>query len=402
MPTIRHDRTTTKPTLQVRIAAFTSGFLFVLYLFTSTIISMTFDNIQPNRVEDSIAHQPITICNRIAPLPPSDDIQATLRYATCPLLSNPPEKTTILLLDNTQLKGRTGNNLIEFFHSLQYGRDKGIVVGMMQENWPTRMITEMWMAVHDDNIVAWKRMMERAFCVRVFETADELNQFKEVIRMDSADLFYYQHEGSRDEYIGFQSHIIRSLWRSYNKGSGFDIQHAPVRDMCSAVDAIFGGVILGAPVCSVVHSRSLEDVGIYLSKMVSDKFGCDPIAALEMQPEYVKAVLEPLDLLKHPIIFMTDNQRPEILERLLADPDIGPNILLIPPEASWKGGDMTLALLSNAFIGNPASTFTGFIANSRVALGYNHNYVYRKKEENGAWVNVCDDRCSFGQYLGTH
>ncbi|KAL3758001.1 LOW QUALITY PROTEIN: hypothetical protein ACHAWU_001393 [Discostella pseudostelligera] len=259
---------------------------------------MTFDNIQPNRVEDSIAHQPITVCNRIAPLPPSDDIQATLRYATCPLLSNPPEKTTILLflLDNTQLKGRTGNNLIEFFHSLQYGRDKGIVVGMMQENWPTRMITEMWMAVHDDNIVAWKRMMERAFCV--------INSK----RMDSADLFYYQHEGSRDDYIGFQSHIIRALWRSYNKGSGFDIQHAPVRDMCSAVDAIFGGV--RAPVYSVVHSRSLEDVGMYLSKMVSDKFGCDPIAALEMQPEYVKAVLEPLDLLKHPIIFMTDNQRP--------------------------------------------------------------------------------------------
>jgi len=100
------------------------------------------------------------------------------------------------------------------------------------------------------------------------------------------------------------------LWRSYNKGSGFDIQHAPVRDMCSAVDTIFGDGILGAPVYSVVHSRSLEDVGIYLSKMVSDKFGCDPIAALEMQPEYVKAVLEPLDLLKHPIIFMTDNQRP--------------------------------------------------------------------------------------------
>jgi len=172
--------------------------------------------------------------------------------------------------------------------------------------------------------------------------------------------------------------------------------------MCSAVDTIFGDGILGAPVYSVVHSRSLEDVGMYLSKMVSDKFGCDPIAALEMQPEYVKAGLEPLDLLKHPIIFMTDNQRPEILERLLADPDIGPNILLIPPEASWKGGDMTLALLSNAFIGNPASTFTGFIANSRVALGYNHNYVYRKKEENGAWVNVCDDRYSFGQYLGTH
>jgi len=38
------------------------------------------------------------------------------------------------MLDNTRLFGRTGNNLIEFFHSLQHGRDKGIVVGMMQED----------------------------------------------------------------------------------------------------------------------------------------------------------------------------------------------------------------------------------------------------------------------------
>ena len=112
------------------------------------------------------------------------------------------------------------------------------------------------------------------------------------------------------------------------RGSTSNMHLFPVRDISSPVDAIFCGVILDAPVYSVVHSRSLEDVGIYLSKMVSDKFGWDPIGALDLQPEYVKAILEALDLLKHPIIFMTDNQRPEILERLLADPDIGPNILL--------------------------------------------------------------------------
>jgi hypothetical protein len=301
-------------------------------------------------------------------------------------------------LDNENLFGRTGNNLIEFFHSLQYGRDKGIVVGMMQDSWPTRMITEMWMAVNDD-IFVWNRFIEETFCVRVFESSDQLNEYKEVIRMDTMALFYYQHEGSRDEYIELQINVIRALWRSYNNGTGFDVRREPVRDMCSAVDATFGSS--STPSYSVVHSRSLETAGNWLMKVVSDKFGCDPIAALEMEPEYVKAILEPLGMLNHPIVFMTDHQRPEVLDRLLADPDIGPNIHLIPSEASWIGGDMTLALLATVFIGNPASTFSGFIGNSRVALGYKHTYIYRRREENGTWVDVCDDYCNFGQYLGT-
>jgi hypothetical protein len=57
---------------------------------------------------------------------------------------------------------------------------------------------------------------------------------------------------------------------------------------------------------------------------VSAATGCDPVAALEMEPEYVKAILEPLGMLNHPIVFMTDHQRPEILERLMADPDLPP------------------------------------------------------------------------------
>ncbi len=130
-------------------------------------------------------------------------------------------------------------------------------------------------------------------------------------------------------------------------------------------------------------------------KIVSAGSGCDPIAALEMEPEYVKAILEPLDMLNHPIVFMTDHQRPEIMERLMADPDLGPNILLVPSEASWIGGDITLAAMANVFIGNPASSFSGFIAKSRVALGINNNYLYRKRAENGTWIDTCDYHCVF-------
>ncbi len=341
----------------------------------------------------------IKVCSQVVPLPPRVEILIRERYASCPLLNDTPEQTTILLLDNEDLFGRTGNNLIEFFHSLQYGRDKGVVVGMMQDSWPTRMITEMWMAVNDD-IVEWNRFTEQTFCVRIFESPAQLNDYKKVIRLKSRALFYYEYEITRDEYIEFQSHVIRALWRSYNNGTGFDVQHGPVRDMCSTFDAIFGSSA-AAPSYSVIHSRSLERDGIKLMNVVSDKFGCDPIAALEMEPEYVKAILDPLDMLHHPIVFITDHQRPKVLERLLADPDIGPSILSIPSDSSWIGGDITLALMATVFIGNPASTFSGFIANSRVALGYNQNYMYRRRGENGTWIDVCDDTCSFGQYLGT-
>ena len=128
---------------------------------------------------------------------------------------------------------------------------------------------------------------------------------------------------------------------------------------------------------------------------IAEGTGCDPIAALEMEPEYIKAILEPIGMLDHPIIFITDHQRPDILDRLLEDPDIGQNIHLAPDDASWVGGDMTIALMADVFIGNPASTFSGFIVKSRMALGYEKNYLFRRKTAQGKWIDVCGSFCIF-------
>ena len=51
-----------------------------------------------------------------------------------------------------------------------------------------------------------------------------------------------------------------------------------------------------------------------------------------MAPDYIKAILEPLVMLEYPVLFITDNQRPEILERLLTDPEIEPSIQLTPSD----------------------------------------------------------------------
>ena len=49
------------------------------------------------------------------------------------------------------------------------------------------------------------------------------------------------------------------------------------------------------------------------------------------------------------------------------------------------------------FIGNPASSVSGFIAKSRVSLGFGNNFLHRAKDENGEWTTVCGDDCLFAK-----
>ncbi|KAL9179993.1 hypothetical protein ACHAXT_007963 [Thalassiosira profunda] len=339
---------------------------------------------------------PLQICDRKAPIDHDVDLQILSKYyGQCPLLRQPPEKTTILLLSGVQTFGRTGNNLIEWLHALQYAKDHDALVAITSGSWPIQLITNLWMSIQGGDINQWQENFEGTFCVKILEDATLAEQYRRVIHMDTRDLFLYRHKGLLNQYVEFQGSIIRNLYRYYNDGKGFNVRQKQVRDMCSVLDSLFGNEKPSA-VYSVIHSRSLEgEPGLRLLGRIARMVGCDPTAALDMEPEYIKAILEPLGMLEHPILFITDHQRPEILEKLLADPEIGPNIRLIPQEASWIGGDITVATLSDVFIGNPASSFSGFIAKSRVALGYTTTYLFRRKNAKGEWEDVCDGRCIF-------
>merc|ERR1712194_354083 len=107
--------------------------------------------------------------------------------------------------------------------------------------------------------------------------------------------------------------------------------------------------------------------------------------------EYIKSILGPIGMLARPIVIISDNQEGsnQVLDRLLEDPDIGPMVRVVPEGPRWKGGDMTLAVMANVFIGHPSSTWSGFIANSRVALGFgDSNYINLAKDEKGKWKRV--------------
>ena len=355
-------------------------------------------------IRDQINVEPMSVCGRMSPIPHEEDVRVMNKYVLecASRNSGKPEDTTLLLLEGTKTYGRTGNNLIEFLHALQYAKDNNIVVGIMQGSWALHAITQMWMAIQDDEgnsrhsservkaVLEWIALFEKAFCLKVVQEED-LDQYKEIVRMETRDLFVFQHDvkiGGIDEYVEFQTYNIRTLFRSYNKGVGINMRSRPVRDMCSVLDAMFGDNKDSA-MYSVIHSRSLEGPpGERLLLRVAQFSGCDPKAALDMEPEYIKAILKPLGMLEHPIIFITDNQRPEILEKLQADPEIAPQIQLVPEEASWVGGDMSVAIMSTVFIGNPASTFSGFIAKSRIALGFDTNYLFRRKTDEGDWIDV--------------
>ena len=366
----------------------------------------------------SAFNEPLEICGRRIPFPLSTEIEIAQHYASeCPLFTATttnggrdlsPKPTGLLLMRGYERFGRTGNNLIEFLHALQYGRENNVIVGIMLDSWPMALITKFWMAFPTDNlhnegfltdgIIEWKDHIEQAFCIKVFLSDDEIIGYDNIIELTARELFMFRYKADVKEYVQFQLHNIRMLFRSYNIGIGKDVKNRNVGDLCSVINGVFGGERQSAKY-SVIHSRSLEGApGLRLLGILSGTSGCDPVAALNMEPEYIKAILSPLDLLQNPILFISDNQRPDILDKLLADAEIGRQIRVVPPELSWVGGDLAAAIMATAFIGNPASTFSGFIAKSRIALGFDQNFLFRVKKD-GKWVDSCEDRCIFYKWV---
>lgn len=320
-------------------------------------------------------YEPLTICDRPADVGENEDITHLQQYSQC---SEITQDKPILLLEGKNAHGRTGNNLIEFLHAIQEARDQDIQLGIMAHSWAMHLLLKMFMAIETPD---WISEFERTFCVKIFEDETQLEGW-DIIHKETKDLFHIISEIPLGEYIESQEHSLRTLFRNYNTGGeGRDRNNQPVNDMCSGIKSIFGED--QTAIYSVIHSRALEGVpGFRLLANVARKSGCDKVAALEMRPDYIKSILEPLGMMNYPIVFITDGQNSAVLERLMADPDIAPLIQSVPEEASWVGGDLTLAVMSSVFIGNPASSFSGFIAKARLALGLGHNYLFRAKDEN--------------------
>lgn len=378
--------------------------------------------IDPKTVEESLSaaapddddedSERLTICNRPTNVPLAEPPSNLQKFSCTPITNSKP----ILLLSGSKGYGRTGNRIIEFLKTVQHSRDHGVQVGIQNGSWVMNEITRMWMAHAEWGGTDWAESFEKAFCVKIFWGHKDFNRGGWTkIQKTPRDLFRFTSRIPIPEYAQSQEYTIRTLFRDYNTGVGYATDGKPAQNMCSVIDALFpaasdnneegddtGDTDPSSAVYSVIHSRSMGHeggggvtAGVTLLRGVSNHAGCDPIAALEMRPDYVKSILQPLGMLEHPIVFISDGQDPSVLERLLDDPELGPLIRVPPKDTSWIGGDITVGVMSNVFIGNPASTFATFIAKARLALGFKDNYLFRAKDKDGNWKTVCGDRCLF-------
>lgn len=225
---------------------------------------------------------------------------------------------------------------------------------------------------------------------KIIKSPEELENYN-VLEMTTKELFGYTSPIPYDQYVASTQHSIRSLFQNYNTKQ-------TKKDMCSGINALFSDH--KKALYTVIHSRHLEGApGLRLLSKVCRHAKCDPTAALEMRPDYIKSILRPLHMLQHPIVLITDGQDFSVIQRLMADKEIAPILRVVPEEASWIGGDLTLGIMSNVFIGNPASTFSTFIAKSRLSLGFGQNYLFRRKTAEGEWVTSCGDACVFDKRI---
>merc|ERR1712194_488327 len=262
--------------------------------------------------------------------------------------------------------------------------------GVMHNSWATKTIRQFFMADNRN----WKSMEEN-LCIKVYKKRP-----KQRINKTPKQLFYFKSKAPKEKYAASQLHIMRTLFQHYNTVVGHNGTKV-IKNMCSGINALFtsagdeeevgGEDHRSLALYSAIHLRSFEGTGKRRLKKSAKKTKCDKKAASEMKPEYVKSILAPIGMLAHPIVTVSDNQKgsKKALDRLLKDPDIGRMVRVVPKEARWKGGDMTLAVMANVFIGHPSSTLSGFIAKSRAALGFGHsNYVHLAKDKTGKWKRV--------------
>lgn len=277
----------------------------------------------------------------------------------------------------------------------------------MYNSWAMNLLLQFFLADtsgrYDD---VWQSHVERTLCLKVVRRPEELTGYRIALR-DAYELFRYPSVSYPDALMASQLSVLRALYENYNAGESRDQLGKPVGNMCSSIEGVFGGAgedsgggspedALRSANYTAIHLRWLEgDPGVHILSNIAEHTGCDPKGALEMEPAYVKSILAPIGMMDRPIVVITDGEQRGALDRLSADPEIGPMLRLVPDDSRWLGGDMTLAALANVFIGNPASTVSAFIARSRMALGADHTYMYRAKTEDGEWFTACGNECLF-------
>ena len=204
-------------------------------------------------------------------------------------------------------------------------------------------------------------------------------------------MLYYHPPNIHTEWrnvMGYQVFLIQRLFRHYNHAFIGTTQHqqhpnnnyinSPNNhqfDTCSTLHSLFGEYKSTTPY-TLVHPPSL------LSSNLQDSGILTPLGPW-MGATVIRDILKRMGMLQYPIVMLSDGSvTSEIVEGFLFDDEwIGPKLIVLPSKntnnasssssLSSGGGELlTLAILSNVYIGNPSDSSSVFVAKARYALGY--------------------------------
>jgi len=372
----------------------------------------------------------------------------------------PPRK--LLLLNGNIFWGNTGNRVSSLLHAYAFARDNQMEIGITKHSWAMDLlqsigIEDEFFPSREYDHEMWKDILHSEFGLQIMKNHTYMVQtYEEVHHMSAHDAYYYQTSPEDlkrlkketgwdwNDTMEFHKEFLRRWFVRHATSGGYIHSGFRSRDVCDLIYSLFGrppesvsgedksgeydGGSLGNSMdhikYTVIHSRYMEGKAGYRMRKLARTSKCDRLGAIHMSPEYVRSILENLvldgrgnivhkdgqggknnnsnmnnNMLHQPIILFSDGQIPEIVEQnLLNDPIIGPNLIIFNKEL-LDGADIALSVLADVFIGNPASVTSGFIARSRISLGMEQNYLWRKKRKEdfggSSWFSVCNDECIF-------
>jgi len=356
---------------------------------------------EQKRTQETI---PFTMCERETPY----------RYDINPLLPLPEQRplvdfkhdwekqNKILLLRNDGKFGHMGNQINSLLHAFDYARDHKLAIGILFHSWAMDTIQTMFYETSDFEDL--ERDLLEDLGILVIRNQTQLEGYSEVISQNSQQLYFYRtsNQGMDTWKETMHVHIafLRRLFLRYNRGYGYVHNGLRAQDVCATIDMFFHERTSEAKY-TVIHSRYLDGNAEWrLAKMAKTVGLTVEGGALYMGPAYIKAILKPLGMLEYPIILLTDGQLPGVERGLFNDPIIGPNMMVLSNKVFLDGADVALAVLSDVFIGNPASVTSGFIARTRHALGYSEKstQLFRRKRIH-QWYSVCNEECVFNPWI---
>jgi hypothetical protein len=375
-----------RPLLVIATALLLSVSLFndVRYLLTSSPPSTSATNNQES---------PFVMCDRPTPLNSMQQQLETFlpRWNT--------QKKLLLLRKDDYLFGNIGHQINSLFHAYNYARDHELLLGTTFHGWVIEAIQFMGYESNDNT-----RLRDDIYndfgIIIVRNSSDYVGVYDDVIQLSAKDLYFYvSPRDNWEDNMNFHVGVLRRILGRYNRAFGYAHHGLRATNVCSTIEHLFHDS-RSTIKYSVIHSRFMEGRAQFKLELLAKTSGLTPRGALEMSPKYVRMILKPLGMLEFPIILITDGELPSVEQGLLNDPVIGPKLIVLGNKTSLSSPDVALAILSDVYIGNPASVTSGYIARSRYALGYTEEQTHMfRKEHLDKWISVCNAKCIFNPWI---